>query len=214
VFFIFIPSLPSSDRSAILSRQASRQAPVNSSVIPLDVELACCVRALYAHFSRVASVRSTRRNMRLLEYHSTGTLSFTQDYIGDDEIPPYAILSHTWQHGQEVTYNGFNEVSGKSKAGWDKIRFCAQQAKRDNLHHIWVDTCCINKAEHVELQDAINSMFRWYQNANQCYVYLWDVSTGNEFRESNWEPAFRESKWFTRGWVIEPRYGGVRCLSK
>jgi hypothetical protein len=152
--------------------------------------------------------------MRLLEYGNTGNLSFTQDYIGDDDIPPYAILSHTWQHGQEVTYNDFNENSGKSKAGWDKIRFCAQQAKRDNLHHIWVDTCCINKAEHVELQDAINSMFRWYKNANQCYVYLWDVSIGNELREASWEAAFRESRWFTRGWVLEPRYRGVWCLSK
>jgi hypothetical protein len=139
--------------------------------------------------------------MRLLTGSGTSQLIFTKDHIGDDEIPPYAILSHTWQHGEEVTYVDVINDTGKSKAGWDKIHFCAQQAKRDNLHFIWVDTCCINKAEHVELQDAINSMFRWYRSAAQCYVYLWDVSTGDEASESDWEPAFRESKWFTRGWV-------------
>jgi len=34
-----------------------------------------------------------------------------------------------------------------------------------------------NKADHVELQDAINSMFRWYQNAAKCYVFLSDISS-------------------------------------
>ena len=28
----------------------------------------------------------------------------------------------------------------------------------------------------MELGAAINSMFRWYQNAARCYVYLSDVS--------------------------------------
>jgi hypothetical protein len=25
--------------------------------------------------------------------------------VGDDKIPPYAILSHTWDEGQEVTFD-------------------------------------------------------------------------------------------------------------
>ncbi|KAF2462942.1 uncharacterized protein BDR25DRAFT_338103 [Lindgomyces ingoldianus] len=63
-----------------------------------------------------------------------------------------------------------------SKAGWRKIRFCADQAAADGLQYFWVDTCCIDKKNAVELGAAINSMFRWYQNAAQCYVYLSDVS--------------------------------------
>jgi len=55
--------------------------------------------------------------------------------------------------------------TGKSKAGYDKIRFCGQQAKRDGLQCFWVDTCCIDKSNNVELQEAINCMFRWYRNA-------------------------------------------------
>jgi hypothetical protein len=143
--------------------------------------------------------------MRLLERNSSGQLSFTKDFIGEEEIPPYAILSHTWQEGQEVTFDDLRNNNGKNKAGYEKIRFCAQQAELNNLRYFWVDTCCINKADHVELQDAINSMFRWYQNARRCYVYLSDVSSAEQEPSSQltWELAFRASRWFTRGWTLQ-----------
>jgi hypothetical protein len=141
--------------------------------------------------------------MRLLACSSTEKLSLTEDLMGDDDIPPYAILSHTWQHGHEVVFDDLMNGTGESKAGYGKIQFCAEQARRDNLHHIWVDTCCINKKEHIEVQDAINSMFRWYQSSAQCYVYLWDVSTSDGLPETSWEPAFRASRWFTRGWTLQ-----------
>ncbi|KAF2686139.1 HET-domain-containing protein [Lentithecium fluviatile CBS 122367] len=135
--------------------------------------------------------------MRLLKLSGNDEPSFTEDINDDTEIPPYAILSHTWQKGQEVTYDEFSNDTSKSKAGYDKIQFCAQQAKRDGLEYFWVDTCCINKADAVEVQDAINSMFRWYQKAAQCYVYLADVSIKKR------EAAFRQSRWFTRGWTLQ-----------
>jgi hypothetical protein len=63
----------------------------------------------------------------------------------------------------------------KSKTGYKKIEFCGQQAARDAIKYFWVDTCCIDKSNHVELSEAINSVFRWYQTATKCYVYLSDV---------------------------------------
>jgi hypothetical protein len=89
--------------------------------------------------------------MRLLYYTSAGELCWTEDLIGDDTIPPYAILSHTWDEGQEVTFKDLENNSGKSKTGYNKIQFCAQQAKHDGLKHFWVDTCCIDKTNHSEL---------------------------------------------------------------
>ena len=65
--------------------------------------------------------------------------------------------------------------NAQSKEGYRKIRFCAQQAERDGLNHFWVDTCCIDKANNTELSKAINSMFRWYRNAERCYAFLPDV---------------------------------------
>ncbi|KAI9777861.1 MAG: hypothetical protein M1839_008538 [Geoglossum umbratile] len=146
--------------------------------------------------------------MRLLLCSNTGEFRLTKDLVGDDVIPRYAILSHTWKEGQEVTFKDLMDGTGKSKTGYDKIQFCGQQAKRDRLQYFWVDTCCIDKSNNVELQEAINSMFRWYQNAAKCYIYLSDVSTAkrkasDHFSEFTWEPAFRESRWFTRGWTLQ-----------
>jgi hypothetical protein len=150
--------------------------------------------------------------MRLLRTASDGRLRWTEDLIGD-KIPPYAILSHTWQEGQELTFNDLKNlgeaqvVNAERKSGYQKIQFCAQQAKRDGLDYFWVDTCCIDKTNSAELQEAINSMFRWYQKATRCYVYLADVeyNTLDADNESSrrWKPAFRKSRWFLRGWTLQ-----------
>ena len=135
--------------------------------------------------------------MRLLSTNADGSFSLTR-FIGND-IPSYAILSHTWEtDGQEVIYHDLINNAGSSKIGYRKITFCGAQAERDGLRYFWVDSCCIDKSSSAELQTAINSMFRWYQNAAKCYVYLSDVSTGKD-----WEPAFRKSRWFTRGWTLQ-----------
>ena len=145
--------------------------------------------------------------MRLLERNSTGQLSLTTDFVSDNS-PEYAILSHTWgADTEEVTFRDLMDGTGKSKAGYNKIRFCGEQARRDGLQYFWVDTCCIDKTNNTELAEAINSMFRWYQNAAKCYVYLSDVSTNDHDQADpslqSWQSAFRKSRWFTRGWTLQ-----------
>ncbi|KAF2183509.1 HET-domain-containing protein [Zopfia rhizophila CBS 207.26] len=98
--------------------------------------------------------------------------------------------------------------ANKSKASYKKIRFCAEQAAKDGLQYFWVDTCCIDKKNNTELSKAINSMFRWYQSAAKCYVYLPDVSIhdariNDQPFEQIWQPAFQKSRWFTRGWTLQ-----------
>jgi hypothetical protein len=146
--------------------------------------------------------------MRLLKHNSAGEFCLTEDIFDDDKIPPYAILSHTWRDGQEVTFQELIDGTGKGKPGYEKIQFSGEQAKRDGLQYFWVDTCCINKSNNSELTEAINSMFRWYRSASRCYVYLSDVSSpvfdtndglGNVLPES----AFRASRWFSRGWTLQ-----------
>jgi hypothetical protein len=146
--------------------------------------------------------------MRLLELQDDGQLSLTKD-LSDDATPPYGILSHTWgEDEQEVTFIDVtdNTTVLKEKAGYQKIEFCGKQAASDGLQYFWVDTCCIDKSNSTELSEAINSMFRWYQNAAKCYVYLSDVSVGGQAQtapSSAWQPAFRASRWFTRGWTLQ-----------
>ena len=143
--------------------------------------------------------------MRLLELNSHGEFSLTKDFVSN-EVPVYAILSHTWgPDTTEVTYRDLIDGTGKDKVGYEKIRFCGEQASRDGLHNFWVDTCCINKSSSTELTEAINSMYRWYSRASKCYVYLTDVSTDNHIDLSlqQWEAAFENSRWFTRGWTLQ-----------
>ena len=140
--------------------------------------------------------------MRLLRCSDTGDFGLPEAFANDKDIPPYAILSHTWEDGQEVTFKDLVDGTGKDKTGYNKIRLCAQQAKCDNLQYFWLDTCCIDKSNPVELQKAINSMFRWYKKAKKCYVYLQDVSIKGTVSDT-WEPAFRQSKWFRRGWTLQ-----------
>jgi hypothetical protein len=142
--------------------------------------------------------------MRLLKYSNESEFSLTEDYV--DNTPRYAILSHKWG-GEEVTYRDIIDGTGKDKAGYVKIRFCGEQAKRDGWQHFWVDTCCIDKSNNTELSEAINSMFRWYRDAAKCYVYLSDVPRPavdtNDQSTQLWESAFRQSRWFTRGWTLQ-----------
>ena len=97
--------------------------------------------------------------------------------------------------------------TGKDKPGYEKIRFCGEQASQDGLQHFWVDTCCINKKDDAEVSRSINSMFRWYCNAIRCYVYLPDVKTRKRKRDEDLtescELEFRRIRWFTRGWTLQ-----------
>jgi hypothetical protein len=145
--------------------------------------------------------------MRLLHYNKHGELRIKT--FDDVPGPPYAILSHTWGAGtEEVTFEDIATGAGKAKRGYEKIHFCGRQAQRDGLQYFWVDTCCIDKSDKAELSHAIRSMFRWYQKAKKCYVYLSDVSTtkrkaDNMLTSLTWEQPFQSSRWFTRGWTLQ-----------
>lgn len=104
--------------------------------------------------------------MRLI--HTT-TLELHEFF--DSQIPKYAILSHCWGK-DEVTFQQFRAGEARSTEGLHKIFFCCGVAKRLNLEWAWVDTCCIDKTSTAELSEAINSMYKWYRQAEYCFVRL------------------------------------------
>ena len=153
--------------------------------------------------------------IRLLRHRSND--DFELATFSTDDLPRYAVLSHTWTDGDEVTYDELMAGAGKGKAGYAKIRFCGERAAQDGLQYFWVDTCCIDKSNKAELQQVIASMFLWYRRAAKCYVYLADVAmqdkrgqtwfpwgkTLQEPSKHTWKQAFRQSRWFTRGWTLQ-----------
>ncbi len=157
--------------------------------------------------------------------------------IDESSSPRYAVLSHTWgQESDEISFsdmkilqvNNMRRVEAVqpilAKSGFAKIRDSALLALGQGINYIWIDTCCIDKTSSAELSEAINSMFRWYQNSVVCYALLSDVS-GNpneappgpfyyESSESAKRDALvpfgavvaqtvRQSRWFTRGWTLQ-----------
>ncbi|KAJ1333788.1 HET domain-containing protein [Microdochium nivale] len=147
--------------------------------------------------------------MRLLEVTASGRCSLSRD-TDNSKAPPYAILSHTWMHGQEVEYSDITGSSRRSlsrsaqrqsqcrdpskAAGWRKVDFCLAQIRRDGLRHCWIDSCCIDKASPNEKHGAFAAMFLWYQRAHVCYVYLHDVRAADDLVGSHW---------WTRGWTLQ-----------
>ncbi|KAI0125131.1 hypothetical protein BJ170DRAFT_557068, partial [Xylariales sp. AK1849] len=118
-----------------------------------------------------------------------------EDYRGRS-VPPYAILSHTWED-EEVTYQDFaNLAVAKRKKGWSKIQQTCTLAL-EKYDYAWVDTCCIDKSSSADLTEAINSMFQWYEEAAICYAYISDFDTANPQAQLN------KARWFTRGWTLQ-----------
>ena len=143
--------------------------------------------------------------MRLLSLRSDNGISC--DEFGRNNVPPYAILSHTWG-AEEFTFADLQDEDARKKIGYRKVRFCGEQAEKDGLRYFWVDSCCIDKKNSTELTEAINSMFHWYRGAIKCYVHLSDVSasavgSSAEHCQSAWEADFRKSRWFKRGWTLQ-----------
>ncbi|KAK3348739.1 hypothetical protein B0T25DRAFT_228699 [Lasiosphaeria hispida] len=123
--------------------------------------------------------------------------------LSDDNLPPYAILSHTWgDDHEELTFREIEDGEiDKPGVGSVKLRGCCQQAKKDGLGYVWIDTCCIDKTNLAELSEAINSMFRWYRRASVCYAYLSDIPVGDDPQRPG--SKFQTSRWFQRGWTLQ-----------
>ncbi|KAF2724558.1 HET-domain-containing protein [Polychaeton citri CBS 116435] len=145
--------------------------------------------------------------MRLIRIRAGGARSERlelEDFIGDN-IPPYAILSHTWTE-QEVLFEDVKAGQAHTKTAYRKVLFAIDQAQKDGLDYLWIDTCCIDKSSSSDLQEAINSMYSWYEHAHVCYVYLEDVQVSHESTQGYKGVSrldIERSRWFTRGWTLQ-----------
>ncbi len=80
--------------------------------------------------------------MRLSEQNPRGEPILRR--FNENDAPPYAILSHTWNaHGEEVSFQDMVAGTDKGKDGYRNIQFCAA----DGLPYFWIDTCCIDRTD-------------------------------------------------------------------
>ncbi|KAK2758999.1 hypothetical protein FQN54_003097 [Arachnomyces sp. PD_36] len=131
--------------------------------------------------------------MRLVNTDANLSKTFRIEEFKDENVPRYAILSHTW-HDEEVTFQDMNEVDVTTKKGYKKIQDCCSVARQNGFMYAWIDTCCIDKTSSTELSEAINSMYRWYREADACYAFLADAESPTEMLAS---------RWFERGFTLQ-----------
>jgi hypothetical protein len=135
--------------------------------------------------------------MRLINIHTRMLEEFFEN-----NTPPYCILSHRWtdsevsckmyvkaikkhMRGHELRLGGYRKVFDFCELVEDRVanghlprrrRYHSELGEIDeDIRHVWIDTVCIDKNSSAELSEAINSMYKWYTKAQECYVYLADV---------------------------------------
>ena len=79
----------------------------------------------------------------------------------ESTAPKYAILSHTWDV-EELSLADLQmpKKRQRRKRGFRKLEFVSEQALKDGLAYVWLDTCCIDKTSSIELSEAVQSMYR------------------------------------------------------
>lgn len=117
------------------------------------------------------------------------------------------MLSHRWDAKESL----LQEIHGKivyklhPVGGIVKLQSFCKIACDAGYRWAWMDTCCIDKTNNVELQESINSMFVWYHHSALTIVYLSDVPPSSE------PGALAKSVWNTRGWTFQELMAS-RCI--
>ncbi|KIK37965.1 hypothetical protein CY34DRAFT_417437 [Suillus luteus UH-Slu-Lm8-n1] len=109
-----------------------------------------------------------------------------------------AMLSHRWEGNEPLLYDIKDKVVYKLNPanGIVKLQSFCETARDTGYRWAWVDTCCIDQKNNVELQKSLNSMFDWYRHSALTIVYLSDVPPLSQ------SGALAKSAWNTRGWTL------------
>ncbi|KAF8847425.1 HET-domain-containing protein [Acephala macrosclerotiorum] len=78
--------------------------------------------------------------------------------------------------------------------GYAKVKKACSVTALDGFEYLWVDTCCIDKTSSAELSEALNSMYLWYEEAEECYAYLANNPPGTINRASKRETTRVENR--------------------
>ncbi|KAG1878737.1 hypothetical protein C8R48DRAFT_292651 [Suillus tomentosus] len=109
------------------------------------------------------------------------------------------LLSHRWEEREVLLYHiknkGVRQLEGYD--GIAKLRSFCKVARDAGYFWAWMDTCCIDKSNNVELQESVNSMFVWYRHSALTIVYLSDVPPSSQ------PGALASSVWNERGWTFQ-----------
>jgi hypothetical protein len=111
----------------------------------------------------------------------------------------YATFSHKWEDNEPLFEKVIRIVvyDLEESLTHDKLQMFCKVVRDSGFHWAWSDTCCINKADHFVLQEALVSMFKWYEGSALTIVLLRGV------RSPSKRGDLVRSIWNTRAWTFQ-----------
>ena len=111
----------------------------------------------------------------------------------------YATFSHKWEDDEPLFEKVIRIVvyDLEESLTHDKLQMFCKIVRDSGFHWAWSDTCCINKADHFVLQEALVSMFKWYEGSAVTIVLLRGVHSPSKRGD------LVRSIWNTRAWTFQ-----------
>ena len=111
----------------------------------------------------------------------------------------YAMLSHRWEANEPLYKTVIKIVVyglGASPTH-EKLKMFCKVVRDAGFNWAWSDTCCIDKTDPSVLQEALVSMFKWYEGSAMTVIFLRGVSCLAK------RGALTKSIWNTRAWTLQ-----------
>ena len=111
----------------------------------------------------------------------------------------YATFSHKWEDNEPLFEKVIRVVvyDLEESPTHNKLQMFCKIVQDAGFHWAWSDTCCVNKADHVVLQEALVSMFKWYQGSSLTIIFLRGVLSPSRRGD------LVRSIWNTRAWTLQ-----------
>ncbi|KAF8553291.1 hypothetical protein OG21DRAFT_1268297 [Imleria badia] len=124
----------------------------------------------------------------------------------------YATFSHKWEDNEPLFEKVIQIVvyDLEESPTDDKLKMFCKIVCDAGFYWAWSDTCCINKADPSVLQEALVSMFQWYQRSTITIVLLRDICSPSRHGD------LVMSIWNTRAWTFQEYHASkvVRFYNK
>ena len=111
----------------------------------------------------------------------------------------YATFSHKWEDYEPPFEKVIHIVVDDLEECFshNKLKMFCKIVRKAGYHWAWSDTCCIDKRNHSVLEEAMASMFKWYEGSALTVVLLRGV------RSPSKRGDLVKNIWNTRAWTLQ-----------
>ena len=118
----------------------------------------------------------------------------------------YAMFSHKWEDNEPLFEQVIQIVVYELRESLthDKLKMFCKIMQESGLHWAWSNTCCINKSDHFVLEEALVSIFKWYEGPAMTIVLLRGVCSPSKCGD------LIRNIWNSQSWTLD--IAGISCI--